>query len=445
MLACEDYPSLKDRQLQKISREFPPWMGTSHADHKDYGRCFILASEYGGGIICHRNLDDPSKYASAEFAAILVDELTKNPYDTFSFLRTRLRWPGLHTMESPFIAGTNPGSIGHSWVKGLWMDSAFSDEWIHPVDYRGSFGYVPSKAEDNPYLDSSYWETLNTLPEGMRQAFRDGRWDLFIGQAFQNFNEVYHVIDPIWPIPDHAPVYMTFDWGFGKPFSVGWWWCDADSRIYRFAEWYGWNGTPNDGLRLTDSDIAHGILSREQTFGLKDRHIVRLAGPDCFSRKPNYMGGGQGPSTAENFSALKVYLTKADPSRSGKIRQFRERLKRPDDVSAPMMVVYRDCRQFIRTIPSLVVDKNDVEDVDTKGEDHVYDEACHICMARPMALRIPDKQKSLAATRIDMIERRMDGSYEEFALREKITEEHYWDRIFERMEQGGSYSDIDSR
>jgi len=113
MLACEDYPSLKDRQLSKISREFPAWMGKMHQDHRDYGRCFILHEKWGGGVLCFRNLDDPSKYASAEFAFILVDELTKNPYDVFTFLRTRLRWKGLTDVECQLIGATNPGSVGH--------------------------------------------------------------------------------------------------------------------------------------------------------------------------------------------------------------------------------------------------------------------------------------------------------------------------------------------
>jgi phage terminase large subunit len=84
MLACEDYPSLKDRQLTKIEREFPQWLGKSYSDHKVYGKCFILAPDFGSGVLCFRNLDDPSKYQSAEFAAILVDELTKNDYNTFN-------------------------------------------------------------------------------------------------------------------------------------------------------------------------------------------------------------------------------------------------------------------------------------------------------------------------------------------------------------------------
>jgi hypothetical protein len=90
MLACEDYPSLKDRQIGKMAREFPSWLGTMYVDHKEYGRCFILAEEFGCGVICLRNLDDPAKYQSAEFASILVDELTKNDLNTFTDLRMRL-------------------------------------------------------------------------------------------------------------------------------------------------------------------------------------------------------------------------------------------------------------------------------------------------------------------------------------------------------------------
>ncbi|MCG2750380.1 MAG: hypothetical protein L6301_00870 [Desulfobacteraceae bacterium] len=73
MLACENYPALQDRQLSKIGIEFPPWLGRMFDSHRMYGRCFILKPKWGGGVICFRNLDDPSKYASSEFAFILPD------------------------------------------------------------------------------------------------------------------------------------------------------------------------------------------------------------------------------------------------------------------------------------------------------------------------------------------------------------------------------------
>lgn len=387
MLACEDYPSLKDRQLSKIGIEFPRWLGKFHGDHREYGRCYILAPRFGSGVIAFRNLDDPSKYQSAEFAAIGVDELTKNPYDTFTYLRTRLRWPGLKDVECWFLAGTNPGGIGHGWVKQFWMDRFFPKEWIQPRDYRDMFAYIPSLADDNPHLDEAYWQMLETLPEQLRKAFRHGDWETFVGQAFSDVG-ARHRIDPIWPLPPGVPIYMTFDWGFGRPFSTGWWWVNSDGKLLRFSEWYGWNGNPNQGLRLDDTEVARGIKEREEKMGLHGHKITRIAGPDCFAKKPDYKGGGQGPSTSEVFAGEGLYLTVGDPSRKDKIRQFRERLRNGDD-GVPGMLIYDTCENWWRTIPNLVVDKLDIEDIDTDGEDHIYDECCHICMARPMALRKP--------------------------------------------------------
>ena len=387
-LFCEDYPALKDRQIQKIAKEFPPWLGRMHTDHREYGRCFILAPEYGSGIIAFRNLDDPAKYASAEFALILVDELTKNDYDLFTHLRTRLRWAGLSDMECFMLGATNPGGVGHNWVKQLWMDKSFPDEFKYPVDYRPTFCYIPSKADDNPHLDPGYWAMLETLPPDIRKAFRDGNWDIFLGQAF-TFVRERHVINPL-PVPELAPLYMTYDWGFGAPFSIGWWWTDEDGRGYRFSEWYGWNGQPNTGLRWTDDQVAEGIIDREKDLGIWGRHIIRWAGPDCFNKKPDYKGGGQGESTAETFSKYGIHLTPGDPDRKLKIRKFRERMRIPkNDNEMPMIVVYNTCSDgFIRTIPNLVVNKNNIEDVDTSQEDHVYDEACHFVMGRPTALEM---------------------------------------------------------
>lgn len=417
MLACEDYPTLKDRQLSKIPREFPPYLGTMHQDHKEYGRCFILAPEYGSGVLCFRNLDDPSKYQSAEFVLILVDELTKNDFDTFTQLRTRLRWPGLPDAECQFVGGTNPGGPGHGWVKQLWMDKIFPVEWTDPLDYRPTFAYVPSRADDNPHLDQAYWAMLNTLPEGLRAAFRDGNWDVFIGQAFPELSIETHGIDPIWPVPENSPIYMTYDWGFGKPFSIGWWWIDNDGRAIRFAEWYGASG-PDQGLRLDDTDVAEGIIQQEVTMGLAvmedpenfftakwPKQIFRGSGFDCFSKKPDYKGGGQGPPTAETFGKYGLHLMAVDSKREIKIRAFRERIKVPKDGSGPMMVAYKGCTAFFRTIGSLVMDKIRPEDVDSAGEDHVYDEACHIAMMRPISAIIPDTPKTGPQKIIERVER----------------------------------------
>lgn len=388
MLACENYPSLKDRQLQKIGIEFPPYLGTMVHEHRLFGRAFVLKPEYGGGAICFRNLDDPSKYQSSEFAAIAVDELTKNEYEIFTHLRSRLRYPGLPDKETWFLAGTNPGGPGHGWVKQFWIDKLFPSEWLEPIDFSQTFSFIPSKADDNPHLDAAYWATLQTLPVNLRAAFRDGSWDVFLGQAFPELRRESHSFSWDGTVPENAPLYSTFDWGYGKPFSWLWWYVDSDNRLYCFAEWYGWSGVPDSGMRMPDSDIASMVLMKESELGIAGRDILRLAGHDSWNKKPDYQGGGQGPSTAEVFGEHGLYLVKADPSRELKIRQFRERIKVLSG-EAPMMLIADTCEQFWRTVPSLVMDSKRIEDLDTSTEDHSYDSAAQICMARPLSLATP--------------------------------------------------------
>lgn len=445
MLACEDYPSLKDRQIGRITTDFPAWLGKYHDDHRAHGKCFILAPQYGSGIICLRNLDDPSKYQSAEFIAILVDELTKNPLQTFTDLRMRIRWPGMPDNECIFIGATNPGGIGHNYCKAYWIDRTYPPEFIEPIDYRPLFKFIPSKAEDNPHLDASYWSVLNTLPENLRQAFRDGSWDVYQGQAF-TFSREVHMLKEAIQIPQYAPLYFTMDWGFGAPFSIGWWWVDADGRGYRFSEWYGWNGTPNQGLRMEDSRIAREIKLKEsalsEKYNISFDHIIRLAGPDCFQKKANYQGGGQGPSTAEVFAGEGIYLAPGDPSRALKIRQFRERLKIPEDGTMPMMMIYPECTQFARTIPDIPVDKNNPEEVDTKSEDHVFDESCHFAMARPIALQTPKPSLTQAQKHIETQQNKGKGGYEEALIQEQMIQEEFLYREHRRME-GRIYGDVD--
>src|SRR6185503_3506141 len=77
-LFSEDYPTLKDRHVGKLEIEVPKFLGELKED-KAYGLCVRLDPAFGGGVLLLRNLDDPSKYMSTEFALEAVDELTKNP------------------------------------------------------------------------------------------------------------------------------------------------------------------------------------------------------------------------------------------------------------------------------------------------------------------------------------------------------------------------------
>ncbi len=164
---CEDYPSLNDRHLTKVKFEFPEWLGTFNESKHE----FTLAPEYGSGIIAFRNLDDPSKYLSVEFALIAIDEINRNPKTTFDMLRSRHRWPGIK--DTKFIAGCNP--LGEAWVKNMWVKRLFPPDEKEQYE----FVFVPALPTDNPHLDQSYYTSLESLPENQRKAYLEGNWDAF--------------------------------------------------------------------------------------------------------------------------------------------------------------------------------------------------------------------------------------------------------------------------
>jgi hypothetical protein len=166
-LFCEDYPSLNDRHLTKVKYEFPDWLGTYNQSQHE----FTLAPEYGSGIIAFRNLDDPQKYLSVEFAIMGIDEINRNPKTVFDMLRSRLRWPGIK--DTKFLAGCNP--LGEAWVKNMWVKRMFPPEEKEQYE----FVFVPALPTDNPHLPVEYYKSLESLPEAQRKAYLEGNWDAF--------------------------------------------------------------------------------------------------------------------------------------------------------------------------------------------------------------------------------------------------------------------------
>jgi hypothetical protein len=337
-------------------------------------------------MMAFQHLEQFEDIQGHQYPEIGVDEATNFPW--FQKMMDKLKGVNRSPEGVPthiFCTG-NPGGPGHLGVKSYFRLG--SDGLPPGTVFRDRIGlsrvYIASFLKDNQILvqnDPKYCQKLMAIEDPiLRAAWLDGSWDVYIGQAFNL--TMRHIIEPV-PVPPYVAIYMTMDWGFGKPFSIGWWWLDSDDRLYRFSEWYGWNGVEDEGCRMEDSLIAEGIKEREHKLGIAGRPIIRLAGPDCWNRKPNYQGGGQGPSTAEVFASKGLSMRPGDPDRVVKIRAFRERLALPkDDIQLPKLVVYRNCKHFLRTIPALAHDEEKVEDIDTEQEDHVYDEACHVVMAR---------------------------------------------------------------
>lgn len=211
-LFCEDYPALKDRQISKIETEFPAWLGRVQETKSD-GLGFHLRPEYGGGVLALRNLDDPAKYQSAEFAAMGIDELTKNRERVFHILRGSLRWPGVDFCQ--FVAASNSNGLGREWVRQYFIERNL------PAELKGherDFVYIQASPRDNPYLTATYWDDLATLPERLRRSWLDGDWYVANeGVVFSEFTDANLTDDE--PDPK-IPIEIAFDDGYIDPRAI---------------------------------------------------------------------------------------------------------------------------------------------------------------------------------------------------------------------------------
>jgi hypothetical protein len=398
------YPELFDNHILPAMVDFP-------REFSDYNeQKHLWTFRHGSGnpdsyihmVSCH-NEKDVFNFQGAEIHVLIIDELTTFTEFQIRFLLGRVRCPieiqdkFRHKIPG-FYAGSNPGGISHQFVKRRWVD--FSKPLALKRAPRTDGGmvrqYIPALLADNPTLmtnDPTYENRLDQYPEPYRTAYKEGRWDIFIGQILSFVDDYWdhggHLTKPV-PIPDSVPMLMTYDWGTGKPYSVGWWWIDNDARLWRCGELYGAmpSATPNIGIHQSDDEVAEAILDREKQLGIEKTRPVRLAGPDCFAARPDYKGGGQGPSTAEIFAKHGLTLRMGDNNRLQGIRQVHNRLRILRDkakqvvIAPPMLVVYDTCEAFRRTIPVLQADPHNCEDVDTRMEDHVYDETRFAVMYR---------------------------------------------------------------
>lgn len=350
-LFCATYPELRDRQISKIAIEFPEWLGEIK-DTQEFGLGFYLADKFGGGIIALRNLDDPDKYKSSEFAAIGVDELTLILKPTFDTLRGSLRWPGIsHTI---FIGATNPDGVGNLWVRELWIEGVFPPEM---ESLRDEFAFIQALPSDNPHLDKKYWDDLNTQPEDIRRAWVEGDWYVFQGQAFA-FRRDKHVVKP-FEIPDFWIRKTGTDWGFAKPFCTLWGAKNPDND-----RWVIYRETYQAGL----TDPRQAKLIKESEL-LNEKIRKRYADPSMWTKRTDT---DNPTSSYDAYAAVGIYIDKAINDRLNGKRKVNKLLEPLPD-GLPGLVVFENCTNLIRTLPSLVYDKRNVEDIDTDGEDHAYD------------------------------------------------------------------------
>jgi hypothetical protein len=328
------------------------------------------------------NEQDAQRYQGQAYTWIGIDEVGLYPTDRiFILLKGSLRSvdPNIPT----FLRLTcNPGGAGMLWLKEQFVDAApWNTTFNIPIEQADgttqyiSRRFIPAKLSDNPYLNqtSDYRNMLLSLPEKLRKMWLEGSWNIVEGAAFEEFDPAVHVVEP-FDIPNSWPRFRSCDWGFSSPFCVLWYAVDYENTIYVYRELYG--------KGLTADIFAHKIRNIEG-----NEHILYgVMDSSVWARR-----GDSGPPIPEimrqNGCLWRPSDRTAGSRKSGKMEVHR-RLRIFNDVltekPSAKLKIFNICRNLIRTIPMLPLDQHDLEDIDTRSDDHCYDSLRYGLMSRPM-------------------------------------------------------------
>lgn len=315
-------------------------------------------------------------------------------------------------------SNTNPFGVGSNWIKerwrlhgGRWRDTIIIDDAVDANgDPEPTRVAIHGHIDENKILleaDPNYKQTIAAAAtnEAMLDAWLNGSWDITAGGMF----------DDVWSrdrndvgdfdVPESWSIDRAFDWGSSKPFSVGWYarsdgtdlvfrdgsrMTTVPGDVFRFREWYGWTGRPNEGKRMLAVDIARGIVEREIEWGLRDGWNSRVSpGPAdsaifatengvCIAEDMersmsingetypgvSWLPADKGPGSRRNgWERMRQLIRNASPKNEGEPRE-----------EPGFFVVGDRCPQFLRTVLTLPRSEKDMDDVDTDAEDHIGDE-----------------------------------------------------------------------
>ena len=389
------YGELEDTDIKEAQASYPEGLATYNAGRHEY-------KLINGSKILFRHCEneaDRFKYSGIEIQFLYFDELTSFEQVIYDFLKTRLRAKKSLGVVPIVRSASNPGNIGHGWVKKMFVDAGpymsiqeqkVYSETLHKERIIRT-QYIPALATENPFITDDYIFELEQKPEALRASLLNGDWSSFEGMVFTEWaDKPEHYLDRKWThvvepfdIPADWPRYFGFDHGYSRPFSCGWYAMGPDGCLYRYREWYGCKPKQaNVGIELTPVQIADGILEREQREIRENIGILRVADPAIFDKSrgdsvadqmmPGYMGRRQG-----------VVFNKGDHARLPGKMQIHERL-RFDENGRPKLQVFSTCKEFIRTVPTLPYSEKKPEDIDSDAEDHIYDELRYVCMDHPV-------------------------------------------------------------
>lgn len=381
-------PKLRALIVRRNSDDLKDWVDRAYQEYSQFGVTKAgNPPEFkwpSGAVFRTGHLKDEqayTKYQGHEYHRMLIEELNQIP-DEESYLRLlascRSTVKGLRPQA--FLT-TNPGGLGHVWVKERFVDPAPPNTAFKDKTSGRYRIYIPSTIDDNPTLlenDPDYVKSLDALqdtnPE-LYRAWRYGDWDIFSGQVFSEFRRDKHVIGRIKPNSDLSHFLWT-DWGYSEKSAFATYASalvqmknddtgDVFNRVVTYQEWYGNLKTPKEWAKEIYETAQHrnfkawivdGAMLNPKTDGSES--IVKI-----FKRE------------WKELNKDRDWIPTVKPGSKNRIQRVASThdwlSTGPDGL--PFWVMTENCVNLIRTLPMLTYDEHKVEDVDTSLEDHAYD------------------------------------------------------------------------
>lgn len=328
----------------------------------------------GSVIECGHMEDEAAvqKYLSSEYDLIIPEEAVQYPPDALMELMSRARTSNekVKALGGPWVwLPTNPGGPSHHLLKSLFIDR-LPDVEQYPAmakTYKPEqWGYLHATLDDNPYIDPDYEElALSGLRKARYAQLRHGDWDAAEGTFFEMFSKASHVRAIALSRPIDG-VIEAMDWGYTSPGAWGAFAHVGDGHWHMIGEW--------KFRQMTPQEVAEGILERRKSLGIGSTSYV-VGDPAMFSKQ-------RGESVAETLGRYGVQLRAGNNERElGWMRLIAAFRPAPDGV--PWLTIEPDCAYTIRSVPALLADKTNPEDVDTKLDDHAADMLRYWAFSRP--------------------------------------------------------------
>ncbi len=296
------------------------------------------------------NENDVYQYQSAEYDVIRFDELTHFTETQYVYLISRIR--GANGYPKQIKSSTNPGGVGHQWVKARFVDPSPPN-----TEFVGAGGlskiFIPSLLGDNKPLmtnDPAYKARLEALPEREKKALLYGDWDIFEGQYFAEFSRDVHVISPFRLDPSWRR-YRAFDYGLDR-LACYWFAVDSTRTVYVYKELCESN--------LPISTAAQKILDMTEA---DEKIHCTFAPPDMWSRVQE-----SGKSKADIFHASGLTIVKSSNDREAGWLEVKELLK-TDVNGTARLKIFSNCTELIRCLPALQIDPKRPTDCSTEPHD----------------------------------------------------------------------------